>query len=201
MRRSSPEVNAGSMADIAFLLLIFFLVTTTIVTDHGISRKLPQVVDTPTIDPPKIRERNLFRVELNGLNELLVEKAPMQLSELREAAITFLDNGSGADNKTCAYCKGEKKTTSSDHPEQAIIALRNSRETNYATYVAVQNELIAAYTTLRDRESKRLYGISFQEMKRQYKDGSYSGDHTKLKAKILNVQSMYPEKLTEAVTQ
>ncbi|MEC8364100.1 MAG: biopolymer transporter ExbD, partial [Bacteroidota bacterium] len=87
-RRSAPEVNAGSMADIAFLLLIFFLVTTTIETDSGLNRKLPPMEDI--IDPPIIKERNIFTVVVNKNNDLLVEEKPMQIDELREAAVTFL---------------------------------------------------------------------------------------------------------------
>ena len=80
-KRSAPEVNAGSMADIAFLLLIFFLVTTTIETDSGLNRKLPPMEDV--VDPPIIKERNIFTVVVNKNNDLLVEEKPMDISELR----------------------------------------------------------------------------------------------------------------------
>ena len=75
VRRSSPQVNAGSMADIAFLLLIFFLVTTTIETDSGINRKLPPMDEL--IDPPIIKEKNIFTVVVNKYDQLLVEENPM----------------------------------------------------------------------------------------------------------------------------
>ncbi|MEH6405984.1 MAG: biopolymer transporter ExbD, partial [Leeuwenhoekiella sp.] len=91
-KRSAPEVNAGSMADIAFLLLIFFLVTTTIETDSGISRKLPPEQDENQPKPPIIRERNLFVVNVNSNDELLVEDELMDLKDLRAAAVAFLDN-------------------------------------------------------------------------------------------------------------
>ena len=90
-RRSAPEVNAGSMADIAFLLLIFFLVTTTIETDSGINRKLPPMEEI--IDPPIIKERNIFTVVVNKNNQILVEEELMDLSDLRKEAVAFLDNG------------------------------------------------------------------------------------------------------------
>ena len=80
-KRTAPEVNAGSMADIAFLLLIFFLVTTTIETDSGLNRKLPPMEDI--VDPPIIKERNIFTVVVNKNNDLLVEEKPMDISELR----------------------------------------------------------------------------------------------------------------------
>ena len=92
-RRSSPEVNAGSMADIAFLLLIFFLVTTTIETDSGISRKLPPMEESE--EDVVIKQKNIFTVLLNGKDQLLVEDELMVLEDLRESAIEFLDNGGG----------------------------------------------------------------------------------------------------------
>ncbi|TPN80754.1 ExbD/TolR family protein, partial [Aquimarina algicola] len=143
VRRLAPEVNAGSMADIAFLLLIFFLVSTTIETDNGISRKLPPPIKDDT--QIFIKQKNIFTVELNKNNDLLVEEVPMELKDLREAAIKFLDNGGRRGEDACNYCQGAKDPSSSDNPTKAVISLRNNRETNYATYIAVQNELVAAY--------------------------------------------------------
>ncbi len=196
-RRSAPEVNAGSMADIAFLLLIFFLVTTTIETDSGISRKLPPPQEEDIV-PPVLKEKNIFVVELNKNNDLLVEESPMQLEELREAAVKFLDNGGGVGDEACDYCQGDRSTSSSDNPTKAVISLRNNRETNYATYIAVQNELVAAYTTLRNREAERLFGKSFVQMEKDLKDVNYSGNKEALKEDIKKIQFMFPEKLSEA---
>ena len=116
-RRNIPEVNAGSMADIAFLLLIFFLVTTTFEVDQGINRKLPPI-PPPGQVPPIIKQKNLFTVLVNKNNDLLVEDEVMELKDLREAAIAFLDNGGGTNEKgePCTYCKGERSEDSSDHP-------------------------------------------------------------------------------------
>ncbi|WP_299894844.1 biopolymer transporter ExbD [uncultured Aquimarina sp.] len=197
-RRLAPEVNAGSMADIAFLLLIFFLVSTTIQTDYGISRKLPPPPEESTTGSVMVKEKNLFRVELNQLNELFVEKKRLELKDLRAAAIAFLDNGGGELDQYCSYCKGAHDPKSSDNPNKAIISLINSRETNYEAYIAVQNELVAAYTELRNREATRLYGMTFTLMKDHLKDPNYSGDKDRLKQQIEEVRSMYPEKLSEA---
>ena len=129
-RRSSPEVNAGSMADIAFLLLIFFLVTTTIETDSGISRKLPPMEESE--EDVVIKQKNIFTVLLNGKDQLLVEDELMVLEDLRESAIEFLDNGGGTGEDACDYCKGKRDPKSSDNPDKAIISLKNERETSYA---------------------------------------------------------------------
>ena len=84
-KRAAPEVNAGSMADIAFLLLIFFLVTTTIETDTGLNRKLPPIDENT--EPPIIKQKNIFTVLINGKNQLLVEDELMELKDLRKAAV------------------------------------------------------------------------------------------------------------------
>ena len=200
MARKSPEVNAGSMADIAFLLLIFFLVTTTIETDSGINRKLPPMEDV--IDPPIIKERNIFTVVVNKNNDILVEEKPMQLRDVRSAAVKCLDNGGGVGEEACDYCKGGRDTSSSDNPDKAIISLKNDRETDYKVYISVQNELVAAYNELRDREFIRLYPnqrMTFVEANKLYSDPRTSPkEKLKLKPKLDVLKKMYPQKLSEA---
>ncbi|HXJ98814.1 MAG TPA: biopolymer transporter ExbD [Gelidibacter sp.] len=195
-KRSAPEVNAGSMADIAFLLLIFFLVTTTIETDTGLNRKLPPIDDSE-VKPPVIRERNIFTVNINRHNQLLVEDQLMELKDLRKAAVEFLDNGGGVAPDDCTYCKGKKDPHSSDNPDKAIISLKSDRETKYATYISVQNELVAAYNQLRDRRATELYGKTLKEMEANYSDVNWTGDKVALKERIERVKIEYPQKLSE----
>ena len=116
-RRETPEINAGSMADIAFLLLIFFLVTTTMDVDSGISKKLSEKPPKDYV-PPVIKERNIFEVNINRNNEMLVEGETMELEDLKEAALKFIDNGGGkgktvdgVEGKDCDYCKGDKRSS------------------------------------------------------------------------------------------
>lgn len=193
-RRNAPEVNAGSMADIAFLLLIFFLVTTTIETDQGINRKLPPM--EPPEEDIQIKEKNIFTVLVNRNDQLLVEDQLMELNELREAAIAFLDNGG---DRTCDYCEGEKDPNSSDNPDKAVISLQNDAETSYGAYIAVQNELVAAYYFLRDRAAKVKFNRTFREMEAMFEDPS-TPDKVKerLEPLLKEIQEMYPQKLSEA---
>lgn len=197
-RRATPEVNAGSMADIAFLLLIFFLVTTTIEKDKGIARQLPPIEDV--IDPPIIKQKNLFVVNVNREDQLLVEEKLMNIKDLRQAAIDFIDNGGAPSNSPehCSYCKGKRLPDSSDNPDKAVISVQNDRLTSYKMYIAVQNELVAAYNFLRDRESQRLYGWNFTEVKRAIDEGSYVGNVEKTQEKLENIQKLIPMKLSEA---
>lgn len=198
-RRSAPEVNAGSMADIAFLLLIFFLVTTTLEKDNGIARQLPPI-DKSEIEPPKIKEKNLFIVLVNKNDQLLVNDSPMELEDLRENAIEFLDNGGALSNSIeyCDYCKGKKLITSSDNPEKAVISVQNDRLTSYKMYISVQNELVAAYNFLRNRESQRLYGWDFTDVKKEIDAGTYLGNKGDAQDKLKEIQKLFPLKLSEA---
>lgn len=199
-KRSAPEVNAGSMADIAFLLLIFFLVTTTIETDSGLNRKLPPMEDQ--VDPPIIREKNIFTVVVNKNDQLLVEEELTDIKDLRSLAVAFLDNGGGVGDEACDYCQGERDEASSDNPDKAIISLKNNRETSYKVYIAIQNELVAAYNELRNREFLRLYpsvGLNFVDAQKKYDDPRTSAnDSEELKPKLDVVKQMYPQKLSEA---
>jgi len=171
-RRETPEINAGSMADIAFLLLIFFLVTTTMDVTSGINRKLPEKPPKDAPPPPKIKERNIFEVNINRSNKLLVEGKEMHVSQIREAAMAFIDNGGGTitDGKgknDCTYCEGKRDPDSSDNPKKAIISLQNDRGTSYETYITVQNELVLAYSILRERYSMKVFGKSFDNLSRE----------------------------------
>lgn len=200
-RAGAPEVNAGSMADIAFLLLIFFLVTTTIETDAGLDRMLPP------IEPPDqdviIKQKNIFQVNINKNGQLLADDELIEIKDLREKAMAFLDNGGAPQGSPdyCNYCKGARDASSSDSPSKAIISLKNDRETKYSTYITVQNELVGAYNDLRDREAQRLYGKDFVDMEAEYLNPETSDEaKEELKEKVKRIQDLFPQKLSEAET-
>lgn len=200
-RRENPEINAGSMADIAFLLLIFFLVTTTMNVDSGISKRLSE---KPPIDyvPPVIKKKNIFDVVINRNNELLVEGERMSVKELKAAALKFIDNGGGIGNPgedgtpgaPCDYCEGEKSESSSDHPSKAVISVQTDRLTNFDTYITVQNELLRAYSELRNRLSQKRYNMSFTELEAAYKDDS---KNEALKKKVEAIRTAYPQIISD----
>mgnify|MGYP001825294154 CR=1 FL=1 len=204
-KRAAPEVNAGSMADIAFLLLIFFLVTTTIEKDKGLLRSLPPIDDSE-VEPPIIKQKNLFTVLINRRNQLLVEDEQMELKDLRQAAIEFLDNGGGtnAEGASCDYCQGKRSPSSSDHPDKAIISMKHDRETSYEKYIDVQNELVAAYNFLREREATRLYKRYYPNEDKVYaamiaeKEKNQFKKDEELNERIETIKKLYPLKLSEA---
>jgi len=205
-KRSAPEVNAGSMADIAFLLLIFFLVTTDIATDSGLSRKLPPWEPNDTEEPVIIKEKNIFALTLNSNNDILLTTGDgserVALKDLRAQATAFLDNGGGKDALACKRCQGAKSPGSSDNFQKAVISLANDRLTNYETYIAVQNEILGAYNNIRNREFKKDYpnlGMDFVEATAMYLEpGMEDKDKEKLKEKLEAIKLIVPQKFSEA---
>jgi len=133
-KRENPEISTGSMADIAFLLLIFFLVTTTIASDKGLSVRLPPKMDK--IIDVQVKEKNVFKVLINSNNLLLVEEELMDIKKLKEAAKKFITNNG-------------KDPLSSDSPKDAIVSFKTDRGTNYEFYIKVMDELKKAYNELR----------------------------------------------------
>lgn len=200
-RQTTPEVNAGSMADIAFLLLIFFLVTTTIDKDKGIARQLPPPIETaPKVE---IKEKNLLEIVVNPNNEIMVETNRIALRDLQAITIDFLDNGGipiGQEGY-CDFCLGDRDILSSDNPQKAVISISPDRLTEYETYVKVQNEISSAYSFLRNRASKELFGISFTEVDKAVKNGTYKGDVEKAKEQLKTIRMMYPMLISEAETK
>ncbi|MBK8625062.1 MAG: biopolymer transporter ExbD [Saprospiraceae bacterium] len=148
--RMSNEINAGSMADIAFLLLIFFLVTTTIAEDKGVLVKLPPWSDEP---PPemKLNTRNVYSVLVNAQNQLLVRGVPMNIEELKNNTKIFISNPN-------------KQEDMSESPTKAIISIKNDRGTKYKTYLEVYNELKAAYNELWEEAAMAKHGKNLDEL-------------------------------------
>ena len=200
-RRENPEINAGSMADIAFLLLIFFLVTTTMDVDSGISKKLAEK-PPKNYEPPKIKEKNIFQISINRNNQIFADGEIMETKDLKEAAKKFIDNGGGIGNgkngekgEACDYCQGEKSPSSSDHPNKAIIAVESDRGTEYGTYVVVQNELLRAYSELRNRLSQQKYNMSYTELEEAFQKSGRKDEE--LKAKVKFIKESYPQIITD----
>lgn len=142
------EINSGSMADIAFLLLIFFLVTTTISSEKGIMMLLPPKLDVPVI--VDIPERNLFKILINGNDELLVEEERVSINELSAKTKAFIANNG-------------KDPSLSDNPEKAIVSIQSHRGTSYAMYITVLDKVKKSYYQLR-AESQGLKVIQYLEL-------------------------------------
>lgn len=195
-RGGAPEVNAGSMADIAFLLLIFFLVTTTIESDKGLTRRLPPIDDSEVTTDMK--KRNIFDIIIGREGDLFVQDNRMKLEDLRESAIAFIDNGGGTGSNACSYCQGTKNPESSESPKKAVVSIAFDRQTDYGSYIAVQNEVMAAYNTLRNRVANAEYGEDFTDFQNQLNMAPNDAEKDKIKAKIDRIRSLYPLNISEA---
>nr|WP_321405626.1 biopolymer transporter ExbD [uncultured Carboxylicivirga sp.] len=181
-KREVQEVNAGSMADIAFLLLIFFLVTTTMDTDTGLARLLPPMQEDQPDDTPPIKERNVFTVLVNSNNQLLVEGKPMGMEELTEATKEFIENPLDKDNLP------EKKETEvpffgMQMITKGVISLQTDNGTQYQTYLMVQNELQRAINELRQDLAKRKFGKDYDDLEKEEQDA---------------IRTIIPQKISEA---
>jgi biopolymer transport protein ExbD len=182
-RRELPEINAGSMADIAFLLLIFFLVTTTMDTDGGLTRKLPPMPEEQLEDLPEVKQRNVFEVLVNANDQLLVEGRLMLVSELRAAAKEFIVSDPSREDLP-EFKATDVQFFGPEYPvSKQIISLQNDRGTSYEMYIKVQNELVAAYNDLRNELAMDKFGKPYDELDEDRGDA---------------IQDIYPQRISEA---
>ncbi|RLD41873.1 MAG: biopolymer transporter ExbD [Bacteroidetes bacterium] len=163
MARKAPEINAGSTADIAFLLLIFFLVTTTMDVDTGITRKLPPPVENPDEDID-VNQRNVLKILLNNRNDLMVDGKRMDISLLKDKTKDFMaihpDNPDYPEVTTRFIEELGKDVPAT----KGLISLKNDRGTSYEMYIQVQNELARAFNEMKDEKSVELFGIKYKAL-------------------------------------
>lgn len=182
-RRELPEINAGSMADIAFLLLIFFLVTTTMDTDGGLTRKLPPMPEEELEDLPEVKQRNVFEVLVNANDQLLVEGELMQVSQLRAAAKEFIVSDPRREDLP-EFKEENIPFFGPTYPvSKQIISLQNDRGTSYEMYIKVQNELVAAYNDLREELARSKFNADYDDLSEEQRDA---------------IRDVYPQRISEA---
>ena len=183
-KRDVPQINATSTADIAFMLIIFFLITTSMDTDRGLARQLPP--------PPEnnqetsdiiVKERNVLQVRINKDDQLMVGGEWFDIKQLRERAKEFIANPNNDENMPEKHPKhlpyfGDVMIT-----EKHVISVQNDVGTSYDAYLQVQNELVAAYNELRNELAQSQFGKSYAEC---------SEDEQKA------IRDYYPQKISEA---
>jgi biopolymer transport protein ExbD len=182
MAKKIPEIPAASLADIAFMLLIFFLVTTTMDVDSGLERRLPPFVEEIDTDTPPIKERNVFIVLVNKDNNLLVEGEWLQLSDLRERAKEFMQNPLDRVDLPEKEFK-EVEFFGEVGISRGVISLQNDLGTQYGMYIAVQNELVGAINELREELARSRFGKSYASLTREEQNA---------------VREIYPQRISEA---
>ncbi|MCI7729659.1 MAG: biopolymer transporter ExbD [Bacteroidales bacterium] len=186
-KRKVQEINASSMADIAFLLLIFFLVTTTMSVDKGLSRRLPPPLP-PNMEKKdvEVNKRNILVILINSNNQLMVQGEPLDVRELKDRAKEFILNEareSSLPEIVPVDVEIDGKTETYEVTKNHVISLQNDRGTEYQKYLEVQNELVAAYNEIREEFSKKRFGKPYAELTEDQQ---------------LAVQDLYPQKISEA---
>ena len=185
MAKKVPQINASSMADISFLLLIFFLVTTSMDVNQGLARRLPAPIPPDQkVEDKDINKRNLLVVKINSANQLMVQGQLMDVKQLREKAKEFIKNENDNDYLPKLFEEdfgapiGVQRYTK-DH----VISVQNDVDTQYQAYLDVQNELVAAYNELREECAQKYFHKSYNKL-----------DEDQQK----QVQKVYPQKISEA---
>ena len=183
-KRKVPDINSSSTADIAFLLLIFFLITTSMDTDRGLARQLPPPPEKDQkMDNIKVKDRNILPVYLNMQDQLMCGNDYITVDQLRAKAKEFIANPYNDENKP------EKSSTNVEFfgnmmvTKNHVISLRCDRSSSYKAYLAVQNELVAAYNELRDE-------LAQEKWQKNYAD--LNEDQQKA------IREIYPQKISEA---
>ena len=185
MAKKIPEINASSMADISFLLLIFFLVTTSMDVNQGLARRLPPPIPPDQkVEDTDINKRNLFVVKINWENKLLVQGQELDIKQLRAKAKEFIANPEDKADMPKLYEEdfGQPFGTLK-YTKEHVISVQNDMETQYQAYLDVQNELVAAYNELREECAKKYFNKSYNELDEEWQK---------------KISKIYPQKISEA---
>jgi len=172
--REDPEVGGAGMADIAFLLLIFFLLVTTIDVDTGIGLQLPPAPDENQ-EPPPIKTRNMMKILVNSAGQVMMgtgETQPTPITQVKQKLKDFVTN------------RGQDPSLS-DSPDKAIVSIKTQRETPYKVYINMLDEVMGAYAELRNQASQQQFGVPYGQL----------DDNSEEKQ---TVQDTYPKKISIA---
>ena len=185
MAKKIPQINASSMADISFLLLIFFLVTTSMDVNQGLARRLPAPIPPDQkVEDTDINKRNLFVVKINWENRLLVQGQELDVRQLRAKAKEFIVNANDDANMPKLFEEdfGQPFGTLK-YTKEHVISVQNDAETQYQAYLEVQNELVAAYNELREECAQKYFHKPYTELDEEWQK---------------KIQKIYPQKISEA---
>jgi biopolymer transport protein ExbD len=185
-KRKMPGLNTSSTADISFMLLIFFLVTTSMDTDQGLGRTLPKPPEDDQLNNEiKIKERNILNIRINKDNYVMIGDDYASLEDVKERAKEFIKNPENKPNlpelkpKKIKGFGGKTMMVTENH----VISVQTDRGTDYGIYFQVQDALVAAYNELRDELAKAEFGFRYEFL-------------TKDEQKA--IREVYPQKISEA---
>lgn len=183
-KRKVPDINSSSTADIAFLLLIFFLITTSMDTDRGLARLLPPPPESNNQkDADKIKERNVLQVYLNKDDQLMCGSEYISIDQLRDKAKEFIANVANDETKPQKTQKDVEFFGPTMVSDKHVISLQNDRGSSYQAYISVQNELVAAYNELRDELAQQKWQKTYSELGEEQQKA---------------IRDIYPQRISEA---
>lgn len=183
-KKKMPGLNTSSTADISFMLLIFFLVTTSMDTDSGLSRRLPQPPEKDQEDAQiDVKERNVLNVRLNAAGNLMCNSDIIDVKELRDRAKDFIANRNDLSTLPEKHVKEIDLLGRCYVTDKHVISVQTDRGTPYSIYFQVQNELVAAYNELRDELAREKFGRPYEALTDEQK---------------VAVRAYYPQKISEA---
>ncbi|MDD3281249.1 MAG: biopolymer transporter ExbD [Bacteroidales bacterium] len=183
MAKKTPGLNTGSMADISFLLLTFFLLTSSINTDQGIQRRLPPPL-APDQEVPEMNRRNVLQILVNKHDQLLVNGEVLtDVRQLKNRTKEFISNPNNNSSLSEQHSKYIEDLGENIMVSKGVVSLQNDRSTSYSMYVSVQNQLTKAFNELREEYAQQHFGKSFDKLSETQKKG---------------VQKIYPISISEA---
>jgi len=188
-RRPLQEINAGSMADIAFLLLIFFLVTTTMSTNTGMQRRLPPMPEEQEDQEIEMKDRNVMVVLVNRDNHIAIKGRPILLKDVYNKTREFFENPNNDENLPEKEPR-EVKYFGQVYITRGVVSLQTDRNTNYKKYLQVQNELVRAVNDLRNELSLKKFGVLFDDLKDEDKQDAIGEIYP------LNISEAEPRRMT-----
>ena len=163
-KKKTPAINSSSTADIAFLLLCYFLMTTTMGSQTGLSRRLPPMpTEDQQLETHTLHKRNILIVKINSHDRLFAGGEPMEITFLKDKVKEFLTNPTNDPNLPEREMK-EIEGFGQYPVSKGVISLQNDRGTSYQAYIAVQNELVKAINELRDDFSYNNFGKKFMAL-------------------------------------
>ena len=163
-KRNAEGINASSSADIAFLLLIFWLTTTTMNSDKGLQRRLPPMPDeNQKQEDVKVNRRNIIQVKINSNDRIIAGGQIMEISEIKDKIVEFVTNPMNLDNLPEKEMK-EIEGFGQYPVSKGVVSLQNDRGTSYNSYLRVQNELVKAFNEIRDDFAVKNYGKKYNAL-------------------------------------
>lgn len=183
-KREVPEINSSSTADIAFLLLIFFLITTSMDTDRGLARRLPEPPqENQKKEDKDIKERNILQVFVNFNDQLMCGNDYVSVEQLRAKAKEFIANPYNDEKLPEKVAKEVPFFGTQMVTKFHVISLRCDRGTSYKAYIAVQNELVAAYNELRNELAQSKWQKNYADLNEEQQEA---------------IREIYPQVISEA---